>query len=81
MLYRFTIETGPTGKVRVLDAGQPTTGRFHTVEQAQTWIDQRVDRLIRVSARSGMPGRAKAHLITPALIAAMIRNAQPDAGQ
>lgn len=82
LAQRFTIDPTPdaNGKVRVRDMGVLTTGHFHTAPQAQAWIDQRVDRLIRASAPSGMPGRARAHLITPALLDTMLRNGQPDAG-
>lgn len=89
---RFTISTDEwvaTGKIRVLDNGVLTPGRFHTVEQAQSWIEhklnppqpeleERVRRILRLN--SYMPGRARSYLITPELLSHMRRMVLPNAG-
>lgn len=85
MRSRFEVEqaTAPSGATRyvVLDNGVLLPGRFHTAEQANAWVTQRLDKLARADPSvTGMRSRARAHLITASLSARIAKNAQPDAG-
>ena len=81
---RFTIDARDwlaTGRVRVRENGELTPGRFHTLPQAQAWINLKLDKAAKANGpQTGMPGRARAYLLPADLWESIVRNGAPDAG-